>query len=140
MIRTVKHKILEMKCANITVQIGFKLSSEAWRTVKVLKKGEKDKTNIQLIHIVECVKYYKNVLNNFLNFIYLNWKWTVDVHWFQHGSNRERNFKRIKKYKNLVPGVINGELLKCGENRITTLISRHVNRITNKRKIPEEMR
>lgn len=72
MIRTVKHKILEKKWADITLQIGLKWSSEAWRFVEVLKKGEKDKTNIQLIYIAEWVKYYETYLTISLSL--LNWK------------------------------------------------------------------
>ena len=109
--------------------------------LKNMRRGEKHKTNLDMITMDRWIEYYKELLNEDRT------EFQEDDGWIYEETNMEiivvevlKEIKHSKNGKAPGTGAINSELLKYGGRKIAILITRLINKILKEGDVQYEMR
>jgi len=141
MINTSKNETWQKKYSEINCYLGSTQSSEAWKTLKGLRKDTQEKSNMSLITMDEWKNYYKKLLTEerteFL---------TTEQHEHKHDQQVteittqevSRAVKGMKNRKAAGPGGLQIELIENAPSGVYEILARIFNKCLQGEEIPQE--
>jgi len=141
MINKSKNETWQKKCSEINCYLGSTRSSEAWKTLKGLRKDTQEKSNMSLITMEEWKNYCKTLLTEerteFLTteqHEYTNDQQVMEI------TTQEVSWavKGMKNRKAAGPGGLQIELIKNAPSGVYEILARIFNKCLQGEEIPQE--
>jgi helix-turn-helix protein len=141
MINTLKNEMWQKKCSNINCYLGSTRSSEAWKTLKGLRKDTQERSNMSLITMEEWENYYKTLLTEErAEFLETEQHENTNDQQVTEITSQEvyRAVKGMKNNKAAGPGGLQIELIKNAPSGVYEILARIYNKCLQGEETPQE--